>query len=159
MSVSLFVLEFFVFVQGLLVCLFVRIVRACPRSILFVSRFACLGDMCDCLFINLIVYLFVRIVCACPESILLGCFVFYLFVRIVPACPGITCLFVQIVRACPGREHWHSKLRFAGRGNKLDSAPASCQISSESRDLNFDLFTQDALKENIDVFQKYNIDC
>ena len=85
--------------------------------------------------------------------------VFYWFVIIVPACPGITCLFVQIVRACPGREHWHSKLRFAGRGNKLDSAPASCQISSESRDLNFDLFTQDALKENIDVFQKYNIDC
>ena len=142
-------LEFFVFVQGLLGCLFVKIVRACPRSILFVSRFACLGDMCDCLFIDLIVYLFVRIVCACPESILLGCFVFYLFVRIVPACPGITCLFVQIVRACPGREHWHSKLRFAWRGNKLDSAPASCQISSESRDLNFDLFTQDALKENI----------
>ena len=65
---------------------------------MFVSRFACLGDMCDCLFINLIVYLFVQIVCACPESILLGCFVFYLFVRIVPACPGLlVCLFKLFV--------------------------------------------------------------
>ena len=150
-------LELFVLVQEILLCLFVQIVRACPFCTLFVGLlvwviYVIVFYLFDCLLVCLD-----RLCLSRENFAYLYCFLFVS--KIVPACPGITCLFVQIVGACPGREHWHSKLRFAGRGNKLDSAPASCQISSESRDLNFDLFTQDALKENKDVFQKYTIDC